>query len=74
MRKTKRFLSGLLVLMLCLTLMPTITANAGVGVDLIGDSVPSSVGTIKNGVSYMRTGYLCYLLTADGYDCGTMRR
>ncbi len=67
MKKFKRIISGILVLMLCLTLMPTIPISAaGVGVDLIGDSVPSSVGTIKRGVSYVRTGYLCYLLTADG--------
>lgn len=67
MKKLKRFLSGFLVLMLCLTLLPTFPVKAaGTNVDLVGDSSPANTGTLKDGVSYLRTGYLCYLLTADG--------
>ncbi|MBO5166659.1 MAG: hypothetical protein J6B90_08695 [Lachnospiraceae bacterium] len=63
----KRFLSKILVLMLVLTVAPTIQVNASdTSVDLIGDSVATSVGTVKDGVGYRQTGYLCYLLTADG--------
>ena len=55
------------VLMLCLTFIPNIHVNAeGTAVDLIGDSTAVSVGGVKYGVSCHQTGYLCYLLTADG--------
>ena len=66
-RNFMRFLSGFLVLMLCLTLIPTIQANASdTSVDLVGDSSEATSGRVKYGVSYCQTGYLCYLLTADG--------
>lgn len=56
-----------LVLMLCMTFIPNIHVNAeGTAVDLIGDSTPASSTIIKYGVSCRQTGYLCYLLTADG--------
>lgn len=61
-----RYLVLFLVLMMCLTFLPTIQANAGTSVDLIGDSSTASSKTVKYGVSYCQTGYLCYLLTADG--------
>lgn len=62
-----RFVSGFLVLMLCLTLLPTIQAKASdTSVDLIGDSRPTSSKLVKYGISCKKTGYLCYLLTADG--------
>lgn len=61
-----RYLVLFLVLMMGLTFLPTIQANAGTSVDLIGDSSMASSRTVKYGVSYSQTGYLCYLLTADG--------
>lgn len=61
-----RYLVLFLVLMMCLTFLPTIQANAGTSVDLIGDSSTASSKTVKYGISYCQTGYLCYLLTADG--------
>lgn len=35
-------------------------------VDSISSNVAGGTDTVKNGVKYTRTGYLCYLLTADG--------
>lgn len=62
-----RFMSGFLVLVLCLTSIPEIRAKAAEAtVDLVGDSIEASSGLVRNGVSYLQTGYLCYLLTADG--------
>lgn len=66
MYKTKRLLAMSLAFVLVFSLLPTIKAHANTGVDLIGDSTPTSVGTIQDGVSYVQTGYLCYLLTSDG--------
>lgn len=67
MKKSKRIISGILVLMLCLTMLPTLPVKAaGTNVDLVGDSCLASSGYVKDGISYVRTGYLCYLLTADG--------
>lgn len=66
MYKLKRLLSISLAFILCLSLFPSIKANASPDVDLIGDSTPTSVRTIQDGVSYTQTGYLCYLLTKDG--------
>lgn len=66
MYKVKRLLSISLVFILCFSLFPSIKSYANTGVDLIGDSTPTSVGTIQDGVSYVQTGYLCYLLTKEG--------
>lgn len=66
MKKLKSIILGFLVVTICLTLTPSIDAYASTGVDLIGDSTPTSVRTIQDGVSYVQTGYLCYLLTSDG--------
>ena len=39
MKKFKRIISGILVLMLCLTMLPTLPVKAaGTNVDLVGDS------------------------------------
>lgn len=63
----KSFMYGIVVFMLVSWLAPTITATASnTAVDLIGDSVEASSSTITDGVGYRQTGYLCYLLTADG--------
>ena len=61
MYKVRRLLSISLAFILCLSLFPSIKSHANTGVDLIGDSTPTSVGTIQDGVSYVQTGYLCNL-------------
>ena len=66
MYKIKRLLSISLAFILCLSLFPTIKANASSAVDLIGDSSLADVSGVRYGVSYTQTGYLCYLLTSDG--------
>ena len=66
MYKIKRLLSISLAFILCLSLFPTIKANASTGVDLIGNSSLADVSGVRYGVSYKQTGYLCYLLTASG--------
>ena len=66
-RNYARYIMLSLVLMLCLTFIPNLNAHAeGTAVDLIGDSSPASSGTVRYGVTSRQTGYLCYLLTADG--------
>ena len=59
MYKIKRLLSISLAFILCLSLFPTIKANASTGVDLIGDSALAEVSGVRYGVSYSQTGYLC---------------
>lgn len=38
----------------------------GIVIDALGESGVGGSKKVKNGVTYARTGYLCYLLTADG--------
>lgn len=67
MRIFKRILSCFLMFMLCLTVLPDITVNADTTtVDLVANSYSGGADSIPGGVSYARTGFLCYLLTADG--------
>ena len=63
----KRFISAFLVLVLALSFLPELSVKAEESIiDLVGDSVPATTSTFRNGISYCQTGYLCYLLTEDG--------
>ena len=71
----KKLLSFALALSLALPIsimtQKPITAYAdpdyvGIVIDALGESGVGGSKKVKNGVTYARTGYLCYLLTADG--------
>ena len=70
----KKLLSFTIALSLALSIslitQKPITAHAedyvGIVIDALGKSGIGGNSKIRNGVTYARTGYLCYLLTADG--------
>lgn len=71
----KKLLSFTIALSLTLSIslitQKPITAHAtedyvGIVIDALGQSGIGGNSKIRNGISYARTGYLCYLLTADG--------
>ena len=68
MYKIKRLLASSLAFILVFSLLPTIKANASPtpSVDLVVSNSSVDVNTVHNGISYTKTGYLCYLLTEDG--------
>ena len=56
----KRFISAFLVLVLALSFLPELSVKAEESIiDLVGDSVPATTSTFRNGISYCQTGYLC---------------
>ena len=70
---TKRRLNFMRNILLSLVLMTSLMFSAGLeakaadtDVDLVGDSSVASTGIVRYGISSNQTGYLCYLLTADG--------
>ena len=71
-RNFMRFLSGFLVLMLCLTLIPTIQANASdTSVDLVGDSSEATPGRVKYGVRRYGVGMLVISALDDDITGGS---
>lgn len=68
MYKIKRLLAMSLAFVLVFSLLPTIKVNASStpSVDLIVSNSSVDVNTVHNGISYTKTGYLCYLLTESG--------
>ena len=68
MYKIKRLLATSLAFILVFSLLPTIKAHASStpAVDLIVRNTSVDVNSVHNGISYTKTGYLCYLLTESG--------
>ena len=68
MYKIKRLLATSLAFILVFSLLPTIKAHASStpSVDLVVSNSSVDVNSVHNGISYTKTGYLCYLLTEDG--------
>ena len=77
-RYKQKLLIFLSALFIALILQPKQTVYADVDyaawaasiVNMIGTSNAGGTAEIQNGVTYQRTGYLCYLLTKDGADTG----
>lgn len=67
-RNSLSFTSGFLVLMLCLTLLPTISAHAGTGVNayVSGDDIAGGSNTYAEGISANKSGYMVYLVDSNG--------